>query len=373
MKRLQFLCLFIALLLPLAMGSAAAESGFAPAQLREQAAQGWHQTYEAYGRTIAVDIPVRVPDADQYPVLKAVDMQPLDHPVVSDWADATLFQHPGFFRLDSHSPQTMQAISLANRNDPPIGMDVIPVYREINQLDLDTAYAYNNPSTVRKSQTILETVWADNFPDIPIQLSPYAVYATGELQSYDAVSDTYTGDPWPYQGVMLAHFHQVIGNIPVLYAGEQCFKQFDTVPFREGNAMFGATAITQKTPDEKALYYSAQYTLLHIQETMDADLPLCGLDQVIQSYERLIRQGLLRQVSSLELGYVVWKNGNGSFTLVPAWTLTGYLYPGAATPTRLLPRNTDPRTQEYGVILVSAQNGALLDPAHINLQKYTDR
>ena len=39
-------------------------------QLREQAAEGWHEIYEAYGREIVADIDITVPDVEQVPVEK---------------------------------------------------------------------------------------------------------------------------------------------------------------------------------------------------------------------------------------------------------------------------------------------------------------
>ena len=372
MNRYRTQALLLSLVLILTAAPARAET---IAQLRELAAQGWHQTYEAHGRTVAVDIPVQVPDADQYPVLQAVYIPPLDTPPVSDWDDAALFQDTGFFRLDSHSPQTRQKAGKANRNDPPHSMDVQPFYVELNQLEPDTAYAYDNPGTVRDAQAVLDSVWADNFPNLPSSFLPYAVYATGEMRSYDAVTDAFSGDPWPYQGVMMVYFHQVIGGIPLLCRGEGCFGSFDYASAQSRDERItapqtvpvGGTAILQKLPDGSGLYYSTQYHSLAVTKTLLADLPLCGLDEVLQTYEQLISQGMLRQVSSLRLGYVAWQAEDGSFTLTPAWVLTGDLYTGPDTPDRAVRGNADPRKPEHGTVVVSALTAELIDPARLDL------
>ncbi len=39
-------------------------------ELGSQAETGWRETYEAYGRTIAVDIPVTLPKVNAFPVLR---------------------------------------------------------------------------------------------------------------------------------------------------------------------------------------------------------------------------------------------------------------------------------------------------------------
>lgn len=357
----RFACLALALLL--AAGTATAqETGIA--QLREQAAKGWHQSYEACGRTVSVDIPIQLPDADRYPVLTTAYTPMLAAPVVSAWPDATVYQGTGFFRLDSHSLKSVQEMSKQYPQTAPAGMDVRPIFRSLNQLEWDTAYAYNNPSTVRDALATLQAVWADNFPDVPMAFTPYAVYATGEMRTYSAGLDASSGDPWPYQGVVMVYFHQVIDGIPVLCLAEHCFAHFREAPHREGNLVMGGTVIRQKLPDDATMYCHtlSQCTLVKT-GTLLADLPLCGLDTVIQTYERLIGQGLLREVSSLRLGYAAWQTAQDSFTLIPVWALTGYLYPSAETATSVIRQDMDPRTMEYGVILVDAQTGALIDPA----------
>ena len=362
--------------LPLALVALLAAAGAAPAQsaditqIREHAAQGWHQTYEAYGRTITVDIPIQVPDADQYPVLSATFTPQLTKPVVSDWPSPTVYQDIDFFRLDSHSTAAVREDEKNNPPDyPPSGMyRRRRIYKGINELDLDTAYAYNNPSTVRDGLSIMETVWADNFPDVQIEFMPYAVYATDEMRVYNEATDSFSGDPWHYQAALMAYMHQVIDGIPVLCPGEQCFAHFDKTPYREGNLRLGGTTIMQKLLDDTTMFTVAitQHTYVKT-DIVHANLPLCGLDQVIQTYEQLITAGLLRQVSSLELGYVSWQTAEERFTLIPTWVLIGYLYPDAETPTPHIPQYEHPHTMEYGVVLVNAQTGALIDPANIDI------
>ena len=318
-----------------------------------------------------MNIPVQVPDTDQFPVLSASLVPPLSAPVISDWEDAALLDtSTGYFRLDSHSPQTVHTAAREAQKDDPSGMDVLPIYREINELSLDTAYAYNNPATVRDAQAMMDAVWAANFASEHTVLTPYAVYATGEMRTYTKISDSYSGDPWPYQGVMMVYFHQLVGDIPVLCRGESCFGGYGAAPSRTQTLPIGATAILQKMPDDTAMFYSAQsqYLLSKTAEATAAELPLCELDTVIRTLEGLIADGLLRKADSLQLGYVAWQTGDDLYTLVPTWVLTGDLYKSAQAETRILPQNADPRIQEHGIILLSAQTGELIDPTTVDLQ-----
>ena len=61
--------LLILCLLPL---SALAERPtLSVAELRAQTPKRWTQTYQAHGRTIAVDVPIEIPDVRQIPIFHA--------------------------------------------------------------------------------------------------------------------------------------------------------------------------------------------------------------------------------------------------------------------------------------------------------------
>ncbi|MDD3411763.1 MAG: hypothetical protein PHY12_13245 [Eubacteriales bacterium] len=66
-KRFAALCAAACLLC--AAACAQSDAWLNITDLKAQTADGWHQTYEAHGRTIAVDIPIRVPDVEACPVL----------------------------------------------------------------------------------------------------------------------------------------------------------------------------------------------------------------------------------------------------------------------------------------------------------------
>ena len=49
---------------------ALAEEFYTIGEVRQQAAAGWHETYEAYGRTIVADVEPEIPNATQIPIEK---------------------------------------------------------------------------------------------------------------------------------------------------------------------------------------------------------------------------------------------------------------------------------------------------------------
>jgi hypothetical protein len=342
-------------------------------QVREQAASGWHQTYQAYGRTIVVDIPIQVPEADNIPALKAEPMHAFDGIPITDWhgynqGNEKFFNEVGFFRWDSPAGEVRTEAARADRKeDPPKGMDERPIVRYLNQLEWDTAYAYNNPTTLREADTLIKTTWDKYFPKEKILLVPHWVHAYGEMRFYDSNTDTYSGDPWPdFQGPMMVYFDQVIRGIPLLCYSMNSFSHYTGPVQQETRGFIGGIAIIQGQKDIGLddMSYSMQYSLLKEQQEIEADVPLCRLDQVINTYEQQIADGKLRSVQSLRLGYVVWYNKGEpeSFTLLPTWVLEGELFRGSNEERHNPVTQSTVIPSEYGPILVNAQTGELIDP-----------
>lgn len=68
MKKVISGCISL-LLVSLCVGAFGEAPRYTLADLREQAAEGWHETYEAYGRTVRIDLDDFVPQAEAAPVL----------------------------------------------------------------------------------------------------------------------------------------------------------------------------------------------------------------------------------------------------------------------------------------------------------------
>ncbi len=352
-------------------------------EIKEQAAPGWQKTYEAHGRTIVVDIPIQVPETDMFPALVAVPMPPADGIPITDWhghvlASDKFFNEAGFFRWDSPTGEIKTEAAQKNLKDPPRGMDVMPVVRKFNQLEWDAAYAYNNTYTVRDADTLMKTKWNAYFPNEKIVLMPHWVHARGEMRFYDEKTDTYSGDPWPeFQAPLMVYFDQVIRGIPLLCYPSDSFAHYAGMVKKEIRGYAGGIAIIQGMKDIglEGMYYSMQYSLLKEQQELLQDVPLCGLDRVIGTFEQLIAKGKLRTVASLRLGYVAWYNKGEpeSYTLLPTWVLEGELFQKANTERqRPLTQNMDV-PGEYGPILVNAQTGELIDPWNASPDRSFDK
>ena len=70
--------ILLALLLALVCAAASAQEYYTLPEIREQAAQGWHETYtDKYGRMRQVDIDIEVFGEETAPVIKACWGEPL--------------------------------------------------------------------------------------------------------------------------------------------------------------------------------------------------------------------------------------------------------------------------------------------------------
>ena len=355
-----------------AASRAAAGEYVSISELQEEAKAGWHKTYQAYGRTIAVDIPVQVPDADAFPAITAVPMPALDSlPITGDrgynQGNDKFFNEGGFFRRDSPAGEIKAEASRKNKKNPPRGMDVTAIARYFNELEWDTAYAYNNPSTLGDADALMKSVWAEYFPNEECVLIPHWVYAYREMRRYDSKTDTFTGEPWPdFQGPLMVYFDQVIRGIPLLGDPSDSFSRYAGAVRQENRVRLGGTAIMQGMADIglEGTSLSLQYSLLKEQQEIAQDLPLCSLKKAIGAYERLIMEGKLRWVRSLRLGFIAWYNKGEpeSYTLLPTWVLEGELFGKANEGPKRPSAQFSPVSGEYGPVLVNAQTGELIDP-----------
>ena len=210
---------------------------------------------------------------------------------------------------------------------------------------------------------MLHEAWARFFPeDETLSLLPRAVTAYSAYRAVDPKTGEFTGEPWAdFEPPLLVYFDQVLKGIPLMGYAHSSFSTFAGHRREEPFNFVGAAAVLQEqqgiglTP-----FRSAQFQVLKELPPSESDLPLCSLDQVINTYEDLIAQGKLRSVSSLRLGYIAWFDARDaqSFTLHPTWVLEGELYKNS----KQAGWTGTGESPHFGMVLVNAQTGDLIDP-----------
>ena len=339
-------------------------------QLRETCPDSWCETLHACGREIIIDLDVAVPEVERFPVMEAdpvplADGRSAEASVVI--GDTEQWMSTGILRIDSPNRQIKNA---AQKMHPapavPQGYNQYPILRQFGEFDPDTAYAFNNATTVAQAQALLLEAWEGLYPDEDITLLPHRLIAYQGDMKYDYRTDTYSGDPLPEsEATLMVYFDQVVEGIPVLCGAAESFTRYAGTNSRETQRYHGAIAITQglKSIGLEEMYRSLQFHLLSPAALLAEDVPLCGFERVKETCLDLIRAGRLRRVGSLRLGYAVWLNETGSaFTLLPAWVAEGDLYPDAETPDESNEKQYDAVSSYWGSILINAQTGELIDP-----------
>ncbi|MDD3411762.1 MAG: hypothetical protein PHY12_13240 [Eubacteriales bacterium] len=351
------------------------------AGLKAQTADGWHRTYEAHGRTIAVDIPVQVPDAEAFPALTAEAM-PAASGLKATKAGYAVFEDGEYSNQDGYflyqSPAAKAYMAAAKQSKPagmPKGYAGYPLIRRLNELELDIPYASNNETTVRQSQALLEEGWQRFFPNETLELAPSWIYAYSSCRRFNGNANIYGDEEWPdFEGPLLAHFNQCMGGIPLLCFASESYQTFTAKAFKAEDALRAEiTAISQSYRSVGlGMFCSLQYHALRQTSVLEEDVPLCSFDKVMETCEGLIADGKLRRVDTLRLGYAIWRQKSGSFVLMPTWVIEGELFKSADAAPVQPPRSYDSDPLEYGKIMINAQSGELIDPWNLAKDRIYD-
>lgn len=375
MKRKQaMICALLALLTTLPMGGQAADkSMYSVSEIREQAKDGWHKTYEAHGRTIAVNVPIHVPEVDAFPLLKVSPMPPsmvapitkqgskwgdIEHGIETNNMERRMFEYfnpDNKFLNERHKPDSYpKNISLKGQ---VLGIDAF---------DMDTPYSFKNPATVRDVDAMLRQVWSAYFPGEASDFMPYRVATTTGAQPYDIDKMEYYGEEWvDFQGSLRVNFNQLLRGIPLAGTMEKANGQtyMNTLYSNSGPFIMGNLG-DLLAEDGDALAQHAIFWTVKEDAVLTDDLPLCSIDKVIAAYEGLIDKGQLRRVDNLRLCYIGWydKRGEDDLILLPVWVAEGVLMKKADKEPYYGVEHTALGATEFKDVMVNAQTGELIDP-----------
>ncbi|MDD3921035.1 MAG: hypothetical protein PHO41_07705, partial [Eubacteriales bacterium] len=94
----RFLSVFV--MFALLSGVACASGDFESiTQIKADAPARWTQTYETEWRTVDIDVPVQVPDVDQFPIVRITGVGPLDESLIAKYKEVVGNVPGGFSAL----------------------------------------------------------------------------------------------------------------------------------------------------------------------------------------------------------------------------------------------------------------------------------
>jgi len=359
-RKTLVLMLLLALMVPPPGG---AEERYSIAQVREQAHIGWKQTYHAHGRDVAVDIALLVPDAAAFPIITAASLHPSKQVPALPLGKGKPYRHEGFAIRNTPRTLTHDFLDTTKVMKYPAHLRVFTRTVPLHEVDSSTAYALRNPYTVGDAQKRINSVATQYFPEADLSFVPRRVMAGVDARPIHPDTGA-AGEPWEhFVGTLSATFSQVLHGILVLGTVAQGYRapMQDTAHFAPD--LYNYVSLRPAQIGMPQL----NRTILNLLAPSGVpvnDVPLVSVQRMISTYETLIKNGQLRRVDSVQLGYIGWYNRRdpGTLTLLPCWMLEGLLY-DSAEDTGLLEGTDYPMLDDHvSQVLVCAQTGQCIDP-----------
>ena len=293
-KLCMTICMLIAMLI--ASTDGLSQEYYTLAEIKEQAKNGWHEIYrDKYNREIQVNIEIDVFGKGKTPVIKA------DIPEFVEY----------FY---NHGSPYDEVIDVARK-----GGKRTHIYRTYGkEIDLDEAYGenYGNDLTVRDAYTFLDELFRVHGQGYTADDFALNTPASFDVVYSKLISTNGIHAPALYNIV----FWQKMHELPIIGRSDACFRNSSTRSYLP-------ELFFQIKNEEK---YSFDIRPLREIEMVAEDIPLCSIEQIINSIEKEIKDGYIQSVYSLQFGYVVYSDPNISdwtkseledeiFYLVPSW------------------------------------------------------
>lgn len=268
----------------------AAEKYYNIREVKEQAQQGWTQTYESHGRKVEVDVHPRLPEVESLPLLE----------VGRGTAAITLPQDDAHWIIDRNDYMDFLLDYKTHSEEEPAGYAYIngkrhtaKPYRTYYQQDyaMDSTLIPGNPLTFGEITSLMEKALAiAGLPKDTIDLEhPYYVMT----HAYYGATDTEFVSPGWGSILWEAKVRGIPCHGPTL------------VPFEQGSnepAMWTPDfSMVIRRPD---LFWVGG-RIVQEKKELESDLPLLSFDQVKAGYEKLIENGQVRHVYDLRFGYAL--------------------------------------------------------------------
>ena len=270
--------------------------------IREETKDGWHETYEAHGRTITVDSEIHVPTVDKTPVVRAgtysfADFVPPEDVLDFSWADG---RDSGFVLsywqlpyLETYNPEDFARC-----------------------LVMEGSQAEDNLMTPEAAESFAFEVLR-GLEKEPLDYESYAIVPFSRWYvdegGVDGDFTTLNRDrPVTLMGNYSVNMHQLIQGIPIIETGAVL-----------GGANYKTRAYTGMTIDVFSKEnYGVSYFPIKEKEIMLEDLPLLPYAQIQKTFETYIKKGVVRDVYRIDFGYMMFDDEqNQEYILKPIWAM----------------------------------------------------
>ena len=301
----------------------------------------WTQTYEAHGRTIEVDIPIYIPNEKELAVYDcSAYTEYIKNPNSDDKnnvysynenlreltkendgtseADIEVYGKGTELRIMLNNPEDLLG---KNKNDN-IKIKEYGFYQY--QVDDKVTYAENNEMSLEEAEKYLEEIVEyfikDEYNGIDIDYIKIA----GRGRKTKSYTDEELGEYVDYypKGSYFFNYYQTLHKIPIMMT------IIATLNNKQENKIYGdlfeywgTTGGICQIMDRNSFWLTIKW--MKIEKEHEETVKLFPIEQIINTVEKEIKAGHIRNVYALKLGYIIYLNDRSpeTYTLYPIWVL----------------------------------------------------
>lgn len=301
----------------------------------------WTQTYEAHGRTIEVDIPIYIPNEKKLAVYDcSAYTEYIKNPNSDDKnnvysynenlreltkendgtseADIEVYGKGTELRIMLNNPEDLLG---KNKNDN-IKIKEYGFYQY--QVDDKVTYAENNEMSLEEAEKYLEEIVEyfikDEYNGIDIDYIKIA----GRGRKTKSYTDEELGEYVDYypKGSYFFNYYQTLHKIPIMMT------IIATLNNKQENKIYGdlfeywgTTGGICQIMDRNSFWLTIKW--MKIEKEHEETVKLLPIEQIINTVEKEIKAGHIRNVYALKLGYIIYLNDRSpeTYTLYPMWVL----------------------------------------------------
>ena len=301
----------------------------------------WTKTYEAHGRTIEVDIPIYIPNEKELAVYDcSAYTEYIKNPNSDDKnnvysynenlreltkendgtseADIEVYGKGTELRIMLNNPEDLLG---KNKNDN-IKIKEYGFYQY--QVDDKVTYAENNEMSLEEAEKYLEEIVEyfikDEYNGIDIDYIKIA----GRGRKTKSYTDEELGEYVDYypKGSYFFNYYQTLHKIPIMMT------IIATLNNKQENKIYGdlfeywgTTGGICQIMDRNSFWLTIKW--MKIEKEHEETVKLLPIEQIINTVEKEIKAGHIRNVYALKLGYIIYLNDRSpeTYTLYPMWVL----------------------------------------------------
>ena len=361
----------------------------------------WNESYEAKGRTVQVDIPIIVPDVEEFPVFSvepyyAVYEQRLTRDGTmlekigedgwcSVYAEKNLLSEEGIIGeakaldLDDFEQVDFDANYSSPRDEHNLNTKYTSEFFYPYEIEQADTYAEDNPASLEDAVANMEKVVGYFYPEEPAVMVD-RVELRSRLHKVKGIDDYNLGDyveDYP-SGTYNLSIREMMDGIPIYVdVGDRLSLDLASDKGKKGvNDFWRKNVKLWRVRDNYFEFmnksrFELDTVWLKRVNKIEEDVPLKNVDVIIKNLEKEIEKGKIRKIYALKLGYCVYFSDEGEniYTIYPVWMCECDYTESAKEELKKSEQIQDNREQYYYKQLVMNAQTGQIEPYLIEKQE----